>query len=170
MAVLPELDSRRVFPGPSSPRASRSSTSAAAMRSFTEPVGLAPSSFAKSFTLGSGESESIRTSGVLPTVARRLSTTAPCSVTVPSVVTIPCVMRATSCATAGDRRQEPDLVVGIDASIQAVQVPDVFAVQVDVDESMQSAFGRAQPIPERGVAVDERIDDVADGVALDVEG
>src|SRR5437667_258378 len=44
MPVLPEVESRMVFPGTSRPRASPSSIILRAGRSFTEPPGLKPSS------------------------------------------------------------------------------------------------------------------------------
>src|SRR5882724_12006478 len=44
MPVLPEVESRIVFPGTSRPRASPSSIILRAGRSFTEPPGLKPSS------------------------------------------------------------------------------------------------------------------------------
>ena len=46
MPVLPEVGSRMVSPGLSSPRSSAASIMALAMRSFTEPVGFWPSSLA----------------------------------------------------------------------------------------------------------------------------
>ena len=66
MPVLPEVGSRIVWPGPISPSASACSIIALATRSLTEPVGLWPSSLAKIFTSGLGESRCSWTIGVLP--------------------------------------------------------------------------------------------------------
>src|SRR5207302_427898 len=69
-----------------------------------------------------------------------------------------------------DRGQEADLVLGIDAGVEAAQVADILTVEVDVDEAMERAVRRSKAIAERRVSIDQRVDDVADGLALDVDG
>src|SRR5947207_7052567 len=72
MPVFPEVGSRMMRPGVSEPSASACSIIFLAMRSLSEPVGLAPSSLAHSRTDGFGLSRGIPTSGVLP-IASRMS-------------------------------------------------------------------------------------------------
>ena len=72
MPVLPEVGSRIVLSGVSSPEASAASTIASAIRSFVEPVGLFPSSFAHRRTPGFGDIDGRPTSGVFP-IASRMS-------------------------------------------------------------------------------------------------
>src|SRR2546430_1742680 len=69
MPVLPEVESRIVLPGTSRPRARPSSIILTAGRSFTEPPGLNPSSFAHIRTPAATPSRTwrISRSGVLPT-------------------------------------------------------------------------------------------------------
>ena len=67
MPVLPDVGSRIVQPGRSSPSFSACSTMYSAGRSLTEPVGLRSSSLAHSRTSGDGDSRGSPTSGVLPT-------------------------------------------------------------------------------------------------------
>ena len=55
MPVLPDVGSRMIESGPIAPRCSRSSTSARATRSFTEPVGFVPSSLTKIRTALDGD-------------------------------------------------------------------------------------------------------------------
>jgi hypothetical protein len=62
--VLPDVGSRMIESSASSPRASRSSIRYFAARSFTDPVGLTISSFAKIRTFGFGDIRGISTSGV----------------------------------------------------------------------------------------------------------
>jgi hypothetical protein len=73
MPVLPEVGSKIVQPGRSSPSFSASSIIRRAGRSLIEPVGLRSSSLAQSRTSGVGDSLGSPTSGVPPTEARRLS-------------------------------------------------------------------------------------------------
>ncbi len=70
--MFPEVGSRIVLSGVSSPEASAASTIASAIRSFVEPVGLLPSSFAHRRTPGFGDIAGMATSGVLP-IASRMS-------------------------------------------------------------------------------------------------
>ncbi len=70
--VLPEVGSRMVLPGASSPEASAASIIALAIRSFVEPVGFWPSSLAHRRTPGLGLMLGSPTSGVSP-IASRMS-------------------------------------------------------------------------------------------------
>ena len=70
--VLPDVGSRIVRSAVSSPDASATSIIFFAMRSFVEPVGLLPSSFAHSRTPGFGDMRGMPTSGVFP-IASRMS-------------------------------------------------------------------------------------------------
>src|SRR5438105_4592660 len=72
MPVLPEVASRMMRPGVSSPEASAASIIFLAMRSLSEPVGLSPSSFAHSLTAGFGLILGMPTRRVLP-IASRMS-------------------------------------------------------------------------------------------------
>src|SRR5947199_10190562 len=117
MPVFPDDGSRLVCPGCRVPSASAASTMGTAMRSFTEPVGFWPSSWAKMRTLGFGLSVERSTSGVLPTRSSTDRATA-------------MVLRS----AAGDGRQDGDGVVGADRRVELVEVPDVVVVPVDVDE------------------------------------
>src|SRR2546425_6315871 len=72
MPVLPEVGSRIVRPGASSPDSSAASIIFFAIRSFVEPVGLLPSSLAQRRTCGLGHMLVIPTSGVSP-IASRMS-------------------------------------------------------------------------------------------------
>jgi hypothetical protein len=69
---VPDVGSRTVWPGAIAPSASADSIIALATRSFTEPVGLRPSSLAKMRTSGLGDNRGSSTSGVLPTASIRL--------------------------------------------------------------------------------------------------
>jgi hypothetical protein len=73
MPVLPEVGSRMVWPGSIAPCSSASSIMNFATRSFTEPVGLRPSSFAQMRTPGFGERRGSSTSGVLPIASSTFS-------------------------------------------------------------------------------------------------
>ncbi len=73
MPVLPDVGSRIVWSGVSSPLASAASTIFSAMRSFVEPVGFVPSSLAHSRTPGFGDMRGMPTSGVLPIACRMSS-------------------------------------------------------------------------------------------------
>ena len=70
MPVFPEVGSRIVRSGVSSPEASAASTMASAIRSFVEPVGFCPSSFAQMRTPGAEDIRGMPTSGVSPMASR----------------------------------------------------------------------------------------------------
>ena len=71
MPVLPEVGSRMVEPGRSSPSFSACSIMKKAARSFTDPVGLRSSSLAHSRTSSDGDSRGSPTIGVLPRLAEQ---------------------------------------------------------------------------------------------------
>src|SRR5712691_7205439 len=73
MPVLPEVGSRMVRSRVRSPDASATSIIFFAMRSFVEPVGLLPSSFAQRRTPGWGDMRGMPTSGVFPIASRTSS-------------------------------------------------------------------------------------------------
>ena len=72
MPVLPDVGSSTILSGVSAPDASASWIIRSAMRSFIEPVGLWPSSFARIFTSLPGPNVGKPTKGVLP-IAPRMS-------------------------------------------------------------------------------------------------
>src|SRR4051812_6807362 len=115
MPVLPEVGSSSSRPGSSSPAASAASIIARAMRSLIEPVGFWPSSFAYRVTEGFGERRGSLTRGVLPTSSRRDPA-------------------AAGLAATGHRRKQDDRLAGFDRGVEAVERPDVLALDVDVDE------------------------------------
>ena len=78
MPVLPEVGSMSVSPGLIVPRFSASTTIERAGRSFTEPAGLLPSSFASRTLLLCPASRCSWTSGVLPTVSSMVLYTMEC--------------------------------------------------------------------------------------------
>src|SRR5215470_10055250 len=128
MPVLPLVGSMMIrgVLGKRSPLASASSSIASAMRSLTEPDGLAPSSFAHRRTPGAGPKLGSSTRGVLP-IARSIVVGAR---TASSVILS---------AAAGNRRQDRDHVALFDARLQTVQVAHVLVVDVDVDEAALGA-------------------------------
>ena len=73
MPVLPLDGSRIVWPSRRAPLASASATITWAIRSLTDPVGLAHSSLAKNRTAGLGEIRRSSTIGVWPMAALRTS-------------------------------------------------------------------------------------------------
>src|SRR4051794_33182690 len=72
MPVLPDVGSRMTLSGVRAPERSASSIMRLAMRSFSEPVGFWPSSFAHRRTSGFGLRRGMPTSGVFP-IASRMS-------------------------------------------------------------------------------------------------
>src|SRR5438477_1239966 len=68
--VLPLVASRMIRSGVSSPDSSAASIIRLAMRSFSEPVGLSPSSFAHRRTDGFGDIRGMPTSRVFPMASR----------------------------------------------------------------------------------------------------
>ena len=65
--------------------------------------------------------------------------------------------RSAAASAARHRRQEADLVALADRRREPVEVADVLAVQVDVDEPVELAVGRQELAAEAGVARDERV-------------
>src|SRR5688572_17330910 len=157
MPVFPEVASSRIESGASRPLASRSSTRARATRSFTEPVGVAASSLAKRRTAGLGERRAISTTAV-PPIDSTSPSNRPRRARSGAAISAPC-----------DRRQKPDLVALLDRRREALQVADVAAVEVDVDEPVELALSGEQLAREGRVPPDERLHGVADRRALDLD-
>src|SRR5439155_1022610 len=120
MPVLPEVESRMVFPGTSRPRASPSSIILRAGRSFTEPPGLKPSSLPRTRTPGATPSRTrrISTSGVLP-----ISWSAEGTASGPAdggVGTLTCTMMTVP--PSGCQSDRARRAGGVQASVQLVEV------------------------------------------------
>src|SRR5512138_260736 len=118
MPVFPDVASRRIESGPIRPERSRSSMSARATLSFTDPVGFAASSLASSRTCGDGESRGSSTTGVDP-IASTMSPYRPWDVALAGAL-----VRSTR-LPARDRGQQPDLVPRVDPRVQAGEVAHV---------------------------------------------
>src|SRR3954454_11518083 len=116
MPVVPDDGSRIVAPGCKVPSRSASSIILSAMRSFEEPPGFWPSSLAQILTSGFGDSWCTPTSGVLP-IRPRMSSNF-----------------GTRSRAARDRRQDRQHVAARELGVEAVEVPDVVVLFVDVDE------------------------------------
>src|SRR6185295_16196834 len=133
--VLPEVESRIVFPGVSRPEARPSSIILSAGRSLTEPPGLKPSSLPSRRTPGATPSRIVRssTSGVFPTSWSAEGTTlGPSS----GAAGRPSTARAGSrLASSGDRRNDRQLVTGLEGGVEVLQEADVLAVHEDVHEA-----------------------------------
>src|SRR5712691_2193912 len=131
MPVLPLVGSRitRSVPGYSSPSASAASNIARAIRSLTDPDGLAPSSLAQMRTLGVGLKLGSSTNGVLP-MARSMVVGVRTAV---SVIPGP--------LAASHRGQDRDLVAFGHGRLEPVQVAHVLVIQIDVDEGALGAAG-----------------------------
>src|ERR1700686_3977749 len=138
MPVLPEVGSRIVWPGSISPSASADSIIALATRSLTEPVGLRPSSLAKIFTSGLGESRESWTIGV-PPIDSTMSPKRPPQgrLSRPSSITSKSIARS----AAGHGREDHHGVAVGDRGVEAVQHPHVLVVEVDVDVAVEVAVG-----------------------------
>src|SRR5262245_4479388 len=135
MPVLPDVESRIVFPGTRSPRASPSSIILTAGRSFTDPPGLNPSSFAKSRTPEATPSRSrrISASGVFPTSWSADGTARGPSagdVGRESAARAGCIGR--TLPTSGDRRDDRELVPRLERGLEVLEKADVLAVHEDV--------------------------------------
>src|SRR5262245_6132916 len=181
MPVFPEVGSRMIESSLSSPRASRSSTRYFATRSFTEPVGFVASSFAKIRTPSTGDIRGIATIGVCPIAPRMSSYRPPCgarsswawtwtwsgsigSLEAGATPRSSRARRAPICLaarTARHRRQQPDLVALPDRRLQPVEVANVLAVDIDVDEAVELTLVRQQLAAERRELADERGHDLA---------
>src|SRR5437868_12559421 len=174
MPVLPDVESRIVFPGTSAPRASPSSTILSAGRSLTEPPGLNPSSLPKMRTPGASPSRTLRssTSGVLPT-----SWSADGTVSGPVAGD---VGRASAARAVdirglpppGDRGYDRELVTGLERGVEVLQEADVLAVHEDVHEPPHLPVLVTDALLEPGVAALEVVDQRGDRppVGLDSAG
>src|SRR3990172_7630272 len=121
--VFPLVGSRIVLSGVSSPSFSAALTMYRAMRSFTLPVGLWPSSLAYTATPGFGLRCRRRTSGVLPMVSRIDSQ---------SMV----AAGASLARAAGQRRQDREDVAFLERRVQLAQEAHIFIVQVYVHKAV----------------------------------
>src|SRR5215470_1679172 len=133
MPVLPEVGSRTVAPGASSPSFSACSIMKNAARSLTEPVGLRSSSFAHSRTSVVGESRGSPISGVLPTESSSESY----RIRLALPARGPPARPAASAPPAGDRRQHRHRVAVPHRRLQPAEETHVLVVEVDVDEAPQ---------------------------------
>src|SRR5918999_2270641 len=147
MPVLPLVGSSSSRPGTSSPEASAASIIALATRSFREPVGFWPSSFAYRRTVGFGESRGSSTRGVAPTRSRR---------------------EGASASATGHGGKQDDRLAVVDGRVEPVERPDVLAAEVHVHEGAEGPV-LEELRPEPGVPLDQVLDDGADGVAARLE-
>src|SRR4051794_2452405 len=70
---------------------------------------------------------------------------------------------------SGDRRQDLHLVTVGDRRLEAVGEADVLAVDVDVDKAPKAAVAVRKPVAQLAVALEQRVEDGADGAALELE-
>src|SRR5262245_58493150 len=75
----------------------------------------------------------------------------------------------TGSAPAGHRRQQPHLVALPDRRLEPVEITDVLAVDVDVDEAVELALVGQPLTAKRRELANERRDDLADGAAGEIE-
>src|SRR6185369_10569320 len=128
MPVLPDVESRIVFPALSAPEASPASIIFFAGRSLTEPPGLKPSSFAKSRTPGATPSRTrpISTSGVLPIRSSTERTTSGSVAGTAGVgSTWAGVLIGDGSAPAGDGGNDRHLVTGLHGRVEVREEADV---------------------------------------------
>src|SRR3990172_8466017 len=78
--------------------------------------------------------------------------------------------RSAATSAACHRREEPDLVVLLDRRGKALEVPDVLAVDVDVDESVQVTLGRQELAAQARVPFEEGMDDLPHRRPAELEG
>src|SRR4029077_11287523 len=149
MPVLPDDGSRMVSPARSSPASSASSIILSAMRSFDEPPGFWPSSLAQILTPGFGDSWCTPISGGVP-ISPRIESNF-----------------GTRSRAARDGGEDRHGVAVLEHGVEAVEVADVVVVLVDVDESVQPARAVEPDVTEARIALDERAEHGADGVAVD---
>src|SRR5215831_5842817 len=157
MPVLPEVGSKMVAPGASSPSFSACSIMKNAARSLTEPVGLRSSSFAHSRTSVLGDSRGSPTSGVLPTesssesyrIRPALSSPARAGVAAPPAASAP---------PAGHRRQHRDRVPVLHRRLQ----PAVPGVKV-AKELGEGGAGTLDRLGATGVGAQDGRDTDLDG-------
>src|SRR5690348_5393500 len=156
MPVLPEVGSKMVAPGASSPSFSAWSIMKNAARSLTEPVGLRSSSLAHRRTSVAGERRGSPTSGVLPTESS--SESYRIRLALPARGPRP-VRPAASAPPAGHRGQHRHRVAVLHRRLQPAEETHVLVVEVDVDETPQPGAvhqALAQPaVP--GVNVAEKL-------------
>src|SRR5581483_7939440 len=175
MPVFPEVGSRMIRSGVSSPEASAASIIRLAIRSLTEPDGFCPSSLAHSRTPGFGDMRGMPTSGVFP-IASRMSpyriepvsqgpSRQPGSAEAPA----PPAARRSGSGAAGDGRQDRDRVALLHGGLERAEVPHVLVVHVDVDEAVQAAVVRHDVLGDPGVPTLEVREQLAERAALGVD-
>src|ERR1700754_4148531 len=147
MPVLPEVGSRMVQPGFSSPSSSAFVIIRSAGRSLIEPVGLRSSSLAHSRTCGAGEKEASPTTGVSPRASIKESYRAMM------------MLRTWEGSAAGDCGQDRHRAAVGHLRVEATGEAHVLVVDVDVDEPVQSAVGD-QAVLDAGVVGLEVGDDL----------
>src|SRR5581483_11050533 len=160
--VLPLVGSSRIRPGARSPAASARAIISRAIRSFTLPVGLAPSSLANSRTRGLGLSRGTSTSGVLP-IASTMLENGPAARIAP--LGLGSVVALTASPPSGDRRQDRDHVACADRCFELARVPDVLVVDVDVHELAQLPVSLDELPAQSGNPLVQVGDELRDGFA-----
>src|ERR1700687_1765153 len=168
MPVLPEVESRIVFPGRKLPVRSPSRTIQTAGRSLTEPPGLSPSSLA-----------TIRTRGDTPCRTRRISISAvlPTRSRIDSGRSgrpLPTAARGRMAGVAsiytsstGDRWHDGYLVTVLDGGVETAEKTDVIAVYVDVHKATDAALLVAEPFPDTRELAFQVLDHRVDGARAD---
>src|SRR5690242_18946954 len=136
MPVLPEVESMITLPARNSPRCSPTSTILRTARSLTEPPGLKVSSLAKMRTPGRRS----------PAVRWRISNS---GVSPIRSITLEARETGTCCrsASAGDRRDDGNVVAILYRRVELVEEADVVAVEIDVHEPANLALVVQQPLP-----------------------
>src|SRR3990172_4111545 len=140
MPVLPEVESMMTLPGRSRPHWMPSWIMRSAGRSFTEPPGLKPSSFANIRTPGATPSRThrISTSGVLPiSWSVEGTTSGPSAGDVGGVGAAGAGSMGAKPAlpASGDGRDDGDLVPRLERRVEVAEKADVLAVHEDVHEA-----------------------------------
>src|SRR6185503_18034510 len=173
MPVLPDVESRMVFPGTSVPAARPASIIFFAGRSLTDPPGLNPSRFANSRTSSGMPSRTARIStiGVFPTRSstERAATNAVAGSS-RERSTCAAVLIPVASPSAGDGGHHRHLVAGLHRRVEVLKEPDVLAVHEDVDEPAHRAALVADAIPDAGMSLVQVGDECRDRGALGLHG
>src|SRR4030095_15661016 len=158
MPVLPDVESRMVFPDTNRPWRMRSWIISSAGRSFTEPPGFKPSSLPKMRTPCGTPSRTrvISTSGVFPI---SWSTEGETIGPAPGAVG-PEKKRAwatsggmrSRLASSRDGRHDRQLVARLERGLQVLEEADVLAVDEDVDEALHLSRFVTDALPDAGIA------------------
>src|SRR5438105_982940 len=73
-------------------------------------------------------------------------------------------------SASGHRRKDRDRIAVADGCLQGAEIPDVLFVHVDVDETVQPAVVAHQAPLDPGMPSIQVLDEVANGVAVAVDG